>query len=138
MEDKKKVENTTSQPLPEIRRGALSRLTIYEVEESELETLEKGSPDSLYLTFSVFLLTTAISFFIALVTTQVAQKIYTIFVVITVVGFIIGIFLLIIWCKKRKSIPDLICKIKKRLPPEGIQESSNTSGGTIPDSKQEE
>jgi len=127
MEDKKKLENTESQFNPKIRRAILSQLTIYEVEESELETLEKGSPDSFYLTFSVFLLTTAISFLITLITATVSDKISIVFVLITIVGFVFGVFLLIVWCKKRKSIPDLIDKIRKRLPPEGIQYERDTT-----------
>jgi len=38
----------------EIRRGPYKRLTLYDVEESELELLAKGTTDSLYLTFSIF------------------------------------------------------------------------------------
>lgn len=126
MEDKKKLENSESQASPRIRRGVLSQLTIYDVEESELETLGKGSSDSLYLTFSIFLLTMAISFFIALINATVSDKIYIIFVLITIVGFVLGIFSLFIWLKKRKSMPDLIDKIKRRLPPEGIPYEMDT------------
>ena len=39
---------------PEIRRARFDRLTIYEVSESELEVLARGSPDSIYLNFAVF------------------------------------------------------------------------------------
>ncbi len=118
-----KNESENSHNIPEIRRGVYAKLTIYEVEESELETLAQGSPDSIYLSFSIFLLSVASSFLISLLTTEIKGNIFTIFILITVVGYIIGFFLLIIWKKKKKSVPSLINKIKKRLPPEGISES---------------
>jgi hypothetical protein len=111
-----------SLPPVEVRRGAYARLTIYEVEESELEILAQGSPDSLYLNFAILLLSVAISFLISLLTATISNKVFTIFVVIATVGFIVGAFLLILWVKKRKSVSELVKKIKERLPAEGIQE----------------
>lgn len=134
MDESKKQEAVVSKPLPsvEIRRGAYARLTIYDVEESELELLAQGSPVSLYLNFSIFLLSTAISFLTALLTlpdnqSAEASKRFIVFVVITAVGFVAGIFLLFLWLKQRKSTSELVMRIKNRLPPEGIQEN------TIPD-----
>jgi hypothetical protein len=128
MADEKKKEITPSQSLPpvEVRRAAFARLTIYEVEERELEDLAQGSPDSLYLNFAIFLLSAATSFLIALLTTVVSNNVFIVFVVITSVGFIIGAFLLILWLTKRKSVSHLVRKIKNRLPPEGIQETTAT------------
>ena len=108
--------------IPEVRRAVFSRLTIFEVEESELEILAHGSPDSLHLTFAVFLLSVASAFLIALLTVEVTGKIFTVFVLITIVGYICGIYFFFSWRKRGKSIPGLIDKIRKRLPPEGIQE----------------
>jgi len=134
MDDSKKPETANPQVLPpvEVRRGAYARLTIYEVEESELELLAQGSPDSLYLNFAIFLLSIAVSFLIALLTLPANQATgasgtgssnrFIVLVVITTVGFIVGLLLLLIWLKKRRSISDIVQRIKDRLPPEGIQE----------------
>lgn len=124
MDNHPKHDLAPSQSLPpvEVRRGAFARLTLYDVEERELEDLAKGSSDSLYLNFAIFLLSIAISFFIALLTAVVSNNVFIVFVVITTVGFIVGTFLLILWWMKRKSVSDLVKKIKNRLPPEGIQE----------------
>ena len=134
MDDSKKPETTQLQNLPpvEVRRGAYARLTIYEVEEGELELLAQGSPDSLYLNFAIFLLSTAVSFLIALLTLPANQATdpsgtgssnrFIVLVIITTVGFTVGILLLLIWLKKRRSVSDIIQKIKGRLPQEGIQE----------------
>jgi len=109
--------------LPEIRRGRFERLTIYEVSEAELEIIEKGSPSSLYLNFSIFLLSVAIAFLIALLTTNISSaKVFSVFVTITVIGFVFGLLLLILWLKTRKSVSATVCSIKRRLPPEGVQE----------------
>jgi hypothetical protein len=109
--------------LPEIRRGRFDRLTIYEVSETELEILEKGSPSSLYLNFSIFLLSMGVAFLIALLTTDISSvKVFSFFVIITVIGFTLGVLLLILWLRTRKSVSATVCSVKKRLPPEGVQE----------------
>ena len=65
-----------------IKRAKYDSLCLYEVTESELEVLEKGSPSSIYLNFSVFLLSIAISFTIALLTVKIESiKLFTCFLV---------------------------------------------------------
>ena len=97
-------------------------MTIYEVAEDELETLAHGSPDSVYLNFAIFLLSIATSFLISLLTTEVSNRTFTVFVILVVIGYILGAFFSILWYKNRKSISALVQKIKERLPAEGIQE----------------
>ncbi|MGI9104697.1 MAG: hypothetical protein ACR2G4_00450 [Pyrinomonadaceae bacterium] len=124
-EEQNKQETTTPQSLPpaiEVRWAAYGKLTLYPVDESELELLAQGSPDSLYLNFAVFLLSVSVSFLTALLTAVVSNKVFTVFVVITTLGFIVGLFLMILWFRKRRSVSEVVDKIKKRLPPEGIQE----------------
>jgi hypothetical protein len=140
MNDPKKPEVGSSQMLPpvEIRRGAYARLTLCEVEKSELELLAQGSPDSLYLNFAIFLLSVALTALVALFTlptdkTSTVSPTFVVFVVITVLGFIVGAFLLLLWLKKRKSVSVLVREIKSRLPREGIQELS-----PLPDENTEE
>jgi hypothetical protein len=109
--------------LPEIRRARFERLTIYEVSEAELDILERGSPDSIYLNFAIFLLSVAISLTAALLTATIASNaIFVIFVVCTVVGYTGGLLLLVVWRKNRSSVSDCMETIRKRLPPEGIAE----------------
>jgi hypothetical protein len=106
-------------PVVEIRRGSYKELTLYDVEESELELLAQGSPDSLYLNFAIFLLSSAVAFLTSLLTAVLSDRIFTVFVIITCVGFIVGILLLVIWLRKRRSISVLVQKIRDRLP-EGV------------------
>ena len=113
---------STPQPafLPEIRRGRFDRLTIYEISDSELEILERGSPGSTYLNFAIFLLSSALSFTATLLATTIASdRTYTSFMVIAVVGYVIGTLLLFMWWKDHRSVSKVADTIRRRLPPEG-------------------
>lgn len=118
---------------PEIRRARVERLTIYEVTESELVILQKGSPDSVYLNFAIFLLSMAVAFTIALLTTKIISVTVLIFFIMFIVfGYIGGFFLLILWYRNRSSVYDCINTIQKRLPPEGISEPMTRSSNNYP------
>ena len=106
---------------PAIRRARLDNLTIYEVSDAELNTIEKGSPDSIYLTIAVALLSSAISFLGAYLVTDIPSvptKIF--FAVFIVVGFVVGVVLLILWLRSKSSVSECIQIIRGRLPPEGV------------------
>jgi len=109
--------------LPEIRRARFDRLTIYEVSESELIVLEKGSPDSISLNFAIFLISVATTLVVTLATT-IIQSVATLitFVSSAIVGFVFGFYLLISWYGNRGSVSECIEAIRKRLPPEGTVE----------------
>lgn len=129
MENSKSQENKTSEIVPEIIRGRFARLTIYEVSDTELETLAQGSPNSIYLNLAIFLLSVSVSFFIALLTASItSNRVFIVFVLITAVGAVGGLVLLCLWLKGRKCISDLMGTIKGRLPPEGIQETNEAPG----------
>lgn len=100
-----------------VKRGRMDSVSIYEVGDGELTVLENGSRNSIFLNFSIFLLSTAISFLIALSTTDYTGRpiIFTIFIVITVVGIVIGAFLLFLWLKMADDFKITIDKIKKRM-----------------------
>lgn len=105
---------------PAIRRGRIQELTIYEISEEELTALERSSPVSLYLNFSIFLLSVAISFGATLVTVQFpSDRIYTAFFLIFIVSLVIGFFLMILWLCQYKSGKDIAENIRSRLIPEG-------------------
>ncbi|MGZ8160650.1 MAG: hypothetical protein ACXWT1_18150 [Methylobacter sp.] len=105
---------------PAIRRARLDNLTIYEISEGELNIIENGSPDSIYLTISIALLTLAISFLGSLLLTEIkSNAILFAFIAIVVVGFILGLILLILWKRSSNSVADCVATIRRRLPPEG-------------------
>ena len=104
-----------------VRRGRVDSVDLYEIKENELELLEKGSPASLQLNFSIFLLSTAFSSIVALLTTTITQQIIQlIFVVVSVVGVLVGLYLLLSWWKTRTSIGKLVAKIRERIPVDAL------------------
>jgi hypothetical protein len=104
-----------------VRRGRVDSVDIFEVKENELELLEKGSPASLQLNFSVFLLSIAFSAILTLATATVKWPIMeTVFVVVSVIGILLGVYLFISWWKTRSSIASMINIIRQRIPPEAM------------------
>lgn len=118
-----------SEFLPEIRRARIFQLTVYDVTDSELETLERGTPGTLYLNFAIFLLSSALSFTVSLFTATLTNpKTYIVIVVFTIIGFLGGGFLLILWKNSHTSVTKCIENIRKRLPPEGVQQHLENLG----------
>ena len=113
---KSNTENSSGENV-KIKRCKFDSLTLYEVSDSELDIIEKGSPASIYLNFAIFLLSIAVSFFVSLLTIDYNQKpnIYIIFLLFTIVGFLGGLFLLILWFRNKSDFNDTIKKIKSRV-----------------------
>lgn len=119
----KKVDNPSLPPV-KIRTGVPAELTIHAVADHELEDLAHGAADSSsYLNFAIFLLSTALSFFLTLLTAVVSPRVFTVFVVITTVGFLNGTLLLVVWIRKRRSVWDLVEEIRSRVPAGGVQQA---------------
>jgi hypothetical protein len=104
---------------PVIRRGRVDSLTLYEITDYELDVLTTGSPGSIFLNFAIFCFSIAISFLIALLTTTInSSRVFTVFVILVVVGFLAGIILLVLWFVNHKSVSNIVKRIKQRVPPE--------------------
>lgn len=114
---KPKNEKPLDENQPVIKRGRVDSLNIFEIREDELNTIEKGSTTSLYLNFSIFLLSIAASFLIALLTSDFKDKLFTftIFCVVTAVGFAIGIILLVMWFREKDEFKEVIKTIRQRI-----------------------
>ncbi len=102
---------------PRIKFGKVDSLSIHQVSESELVTIESGSSNSIYLNFSIFLLSIATSFLIALMTTDYKDKELTfiIFTLLTIVGFLVGTFLLFFWFQKKDDFKEVLIRIRERM-----------------------
>lgn len=123
------AENSSNKP-PKIRRGRVDSLSLYEITEYELVTLENGIPSSLYLNFSLPLLTTATSFLISLVTTTIqSDRTYAVFVGLIVVGYVLGLLLGIIWWRTRQSISTITKRIRSRIPAEEQTKPDSSGSG---------
>lgn len=94
-------------------------VSVYEITENELSVLEHGPQNSIFLNFAIFLLSLSISFVVALLTTTIdSDRTFAVFVVITVVGFVVGAILLAVWYRNYRSVSDIIATIKSRISSE--------------------
>ena len=101
---------------PVIRRGSVDFIDVYEVKESELDLLEKGSPATLDLNFAVSLFTIAITIGIAWVTSGFkSEKAELVFIIIGIIAFIASLYLGFRWWFSRKSIKELVQTIRDRI-----------------------
>jgi len=99
-----------------INIGRIPQLNIYQITEDELQTLENGGSDPIYLNFAIFTISTAIAFLITLLTIQIdSTRLFVIFLVVTILGLSLGLVLLTLWWRSRKSIKRLVNKIKERI-----------------------
>lgn len=111
----------------QVTRARLGSITLYDVTEEELEIIERGSPSSNYLNFSIALLSFAGSFCITLFTTKIEDiRTFTVFVVITVVSAIVGFFLLFMWWRTNRSSKDVFKRIRSRKNTEEVRAAIET------------
>ena len=118
-----------------IVRGPLDSLSLYEITDYELEVLEEGSPSSTYLNFAIFFFSIGASFFTTLVTTTISSVyLFSIFVVLTVVGLAASLVLFVLWRRTRSRVKDLVKKIKARVPTvplkDAVEAKNEPSGPT--------
>jgi uncharacterized membrane protein YciS (DUF1049 family) len=117
-----------SQDEVRVRRGRVESVDLYEIKDSELDELERGSPANLQFNIAVALLSIAFSFLACIATSTFDKPIYqTLYVVVMVVGFIVGGVLLLFWLRNRRSVSDLCRKIRGRIPVEPERVPSTAS-----------
>lgn len=106
-----------------IDRAKYDSITLYEVSEDELNTIEQGSPSSTYLNIAISLLSIFLALLITLLTVSITDiKIYTFFVIVTVVAFVGGIVLFILWLGTRTSTKTIFKRIRDRKSPDAVRE----------------
>jgi len=105
---------------PAIHRVPLDKLTIYEITEAELDDLERGSIDSIFLNLAIFTGSIAISFLSSLLITKI-ESIYTFcaFIIVTSIGFLASATYTLLWWRNRIDRSQVAQKIRKRQPPIG-------------------
>lgn len=68
------MTNATAPLGPAIERVRLGTLRVLEISEAELEALERGSPDSIFLNLGLAMLSVRISFSVSLTTTKIESE----------------------------------------------------------------
>lgn len=110
---------------PAIHRVRLDKLTIFEITEAELNSLDRGSQESLYLNLAIGVISAAVSFSIALATTEIQSvKTFCSFVIVMIVGYLAGITFGLLWWISRRSLKTVAQEIRARRVPEGIQQGT--------------
>lgn len=123
--------NSTGENDFKVIRGKVGSVSLYEITDSELDLLEKGSPSSIYLNFAIFLSSIGASFLISLLSTDITNiKVFTIFLVFSIIGILGGSLLFIVWFRMKGEISLVINKIKERItdqnPSEGFGEEESS------------
>ena len=104
-----------------VRRGRVDSVDLYEIKDTELDLLERGSPADLQLNFAIFLLSTALTALGTLFTTAFRSSVTrTVYIVIGVVGLLGGAYLLIAWGRNRSTLKQTCARIRGRIPPDGV------------------
>lgn len=107
---------------PAIVRARVEKLTIFEITEAELESLEGASPESLFLNLAIATLSFAVSFFTSLITATFESIFaFCVFVIICAVCFIAGVTFSLLWWTSRRTGRVVARQIRGRVPPVGIQ-----------------
>lgn len=113
---------------PAIRRGRVTSLEIYEITAAELDALERGSPESIYLNLAIATLSTFASFLVSLLTTTITSLfLFCSFVIVCMICFLAGLTFSLLWWNSANSLRVVVSEIRRRLPPEGVQEPGAAS-----------
>lgn len=103
---------------PKINVGRVDSITIYEVTESELSTLESGTPTGYLFDLFLCLLTLGISFLVTVTTTEIkSNRLFAVYTILAIGSIIGAAICFCLWLKFRKSTDVLIATIKKRVQP---------------------
>jgi hypothetical protein len=114
---------------PAIHRVRLDKLTIFEISEAELDALERGSPESIFLNLAIGVASIAVTSSLALATTQIESIwTYCFWMIITVLGYLSAITFGLLWWQSRRSLRSVSRDIRRRRAPEGIQEGGTDQG----------
>lgn len=116
--------------LPEIRVGKIGELKVHQISDEELTRLTEGSGKSLFLNLGIGVLSVAASFLISLLTTTISSiRVFNVFVIVTIIGFLAGLVFMILWWHTRQPISRLTEEIRDRMPPQGeVQQFSPDYG----------
>ncbi len=114
--------NKKELPKGELDWIPLGKLSIYPISEHELDSLERGSPDSIFLTFGVASLSVGFTSLLSLLTLESKDAVVLIvFVCVTIIGLLAGVVLMALWLHYRKHTSDVLSCVRKRKKPHGEQ-----------------
>lgn len=109
---------TQAQGELKVQRGRVDSITIYEVTENELTTLESGTPTGYLFDSFLALLAIGISFIVTVTTTEIkSDRLHAFYSMLILVSLVGAIICFVLWLRCRKSILLTIEQIKNRVQP---------------------
>jgi hypothetical protein len=109
-------------PPPKILRAPILELRIYEISEAELENVERGSLESIYLNLAIFFLSSAISIGTSLAFAEVKNtRLFIVFALVVIVFAVAGLILGILWWPHRNAVQRVTSAVRSRMPSRGEQ-----------------
>lgn len=117
-----------------VKRGKFDSLTIYDVTKQELQIIESGSTNSLFLNFAIFLISVSASFFVSIFTVDWFPKqegvephlvSFIVFLIVAILTLLVGIICIVVWFRSHDSFKDTIKTIKERLKEEKVLDSDD-------------
>jgi hypothetical protein len=99
----------------QVRRGRVDSIDLYEVTEDELQELERGGEANNYLNFALALFSVAISFSIALATTNTTDRQFYVFLIVIIGTALTALIFGVIWLNNRKIVKELAARIRARM-----------------------
>ena len=112
-------------PPVSIRYVGIGQLTVFFVSDDELHLIESGSPAATCLNLGIAFFSVGIGSLISLLLSEPSKSLhkFVVVIVLTVISFIAGFILLVIWSRLRKQASDVIVRIRGRAIP--------SAGGTV-------
>lgn len=108
----------------EVRRRKIGSVTIYDVTESELIILEKGTDASIWLNFFIATLSIGTSFFVSILTVDWGEEMsltQIVFICVTIIMFLCAIICLAFWKNTKGQHEATIKTIRERTIQDNCQ-----------------
>ena len=117
MAAKAPINENQSEIGPTIKRGSITSLSVYEITDFELTIFEQGGTSSVALNFCIFLYSVAVSGIVVLTTVDLSKnnKLYLVFFTISIIGVVLGTYMLITWWRTHTSVSGVCKKVRERL-----------------------
>lgn len=100
-----------------VRRRKIGSVTIYDVTETELTILEKGTDASVWLNFFIATVSIGASFLVSLLTAEWGEElslIQVVFICLTIIMFLAAVVCFVFWRRGRGQHKETIKTIKER------------------------
>lgn len=113
-----------------IRRGRVGSISLFEITDAELQTIEHGAPSGTLINIGFFAGSAFLSFLSVLLATPIADdRLFYIYVIICALAGAGSVICFLVARKMKGSLKELLKAIKARVP--GIEVEKVTSGRAV-------